>query len=201
VSDLYSIVAGIALGLSLGIPPGPVNAAIAAASARRSYVDGIKIGLGAMTSDFTYLVLTVIGVAVLLTGTLARNAISVIGGLILLYFAYATLKSYKRTTEVQDSIGTGNHYLMGLVMGLTNPLGILWWVTAGAAFVAMFNVFGVIGFMLGLFAWVSSFSVFVHYAGKKVKIVYPAIIIGSGLMMLFFGLVLLYDVIRPALGF
>jgi threonine/homoserine/homoserine lactone efflux protein len=143
----------------------------------------------------------VIGVAVLLTGSLARNAISVIGGLILLYFAYATLKSYKKSAEAPDSIGTGNHYLMGLVMGLTNPLGILWWVTAGAAFVAMFNVFGVIGFMLGLFSWVSCFSVFVHYAGKKVKIVYPAIIIGSGLMMLFFGLMLLYDVIRPALGF
>ena len=201
MSDLSSIVAGIVLGLSLGVPPGPVNAAIAAAAARRSYVDGIKIGLGAMTSDFTYLVLTVIGVAVLLTGTVARNAISVVGGLILLYFAYATLKSYKKTTEAPDSIGTGNHYLMGLVMGLTNPLGILWWVTAGAAFVAMFNLLGVAGFMLGLFAWVSSFSVFVHYAGKKVKIVYPAIIVGSGLMMLFFGLMLLYDVARIALGF
>ncbi|HEY3274026.1 MAG TPA: LysE family transporter [Methanocella sp.] len=183
MSDLYSIVAGIALGLSLGIPPGPVNAAIAAAAARRSYVDGIKIGLGAMTSDFTYLILTVIG------------------GLILLYFAYATLKSYKKSAEAPDSTGTGNHYLMGLVMGLTNPMGIIWWVTAGAAFVAMFNVFGVIGFMLGLFSWVSCFSVFVHYAGKKVKIVYPAIIIGSGLMMLFFGLMLLYEVVRPALGF
>jgi threonine/homoserine/homoserine lactone efflux protein len=200
MSDLYSLVAGIVLGLSLGVPPGPVNAAIAAAAARRSYVDGIKIGLGAMTSDFTYLVLTVIGVAVLLTGTVARSAISVIGGLILLYFAYATLKSYKKTAEAPDSSGTGNHYLMGLVMGLTNPLGILWWVTAGAAFVAMFNVFGVIGFMVGLFAWVSCFSVFVHYAGKKVKIVYPAIIIGSGLMMLFFGFMLLYDVVRTALG-
>jgi threonine/homoserine/homoserine lactone efflux protein len=201
MSDLSSIVAGIALGLSLGVPPGPVNAAIAAAAARRSYVDGIKIGLGAMTSDFTFLVLTVIGVAVIFTGSLARNVISVTGGLILLYFAYSTLKSYKKTADAPESVGAGNHYLMGLVMGLTNPLGILWWVTAGAAFVAMFNVFGVLGFMLGLFAWVSGFSVFVHYAGKKVRIVYPAIIIGSGLMMLFFGLMLLYEVARPVLGF
>ncbi len=85
--------------------PGPVNAAIAAAAARRSYVDGIKIGLGAMTADFTFLVLTVIGVAVLLTGTLARNAISVVGGLILLYFAYVTLKSYKKSAEVPGSVG------------------------------------------------------------------------------------------------
>ncbi len=201
MSDLSSIIAGIVLGLSLGVPPGPVNAAIAAAAARRSYVDGIKIGLGAMTADATYLVLTVIGVAVLLTGSLARNAISVIGGLILLYFAYATLKSYRQSREDPGSGGTGNHYLTGLVMGLTNPLGILWWVTAGAAFVAMFNVLGVAGFMLGLLAWITSFSVFVHYAGKKVDIVYPIVIIGSGLMMLFFGLLLLYGVIRPALGF
>jgi threonine/homoserine/homoserine lactone efflux protein len=201
VSDLSSIIAGIALGLSLGVPPGPVNAAIAAAAARRSYLDGIKIGLGAMTADFTYLVLTVIGVAVLLTGSLARNAISVIGGLILIYFAYATLKSYRQSRESPDTLGTGNHYLMGLVMGLTNPLGILWWVTAGAAFVAMFNVLGVAGFMLGLLAWISSFSVFVHFAGKKVDLVYPIVIVGSGLMMLFFGLLLLYGVIRPALGF
>jgi len=200
MSDLSSIVAGIALGLSLGVPPGPVNAAIAAAAARRSYVDGIKIGLGAMTADATYLVLTLIGVAVLLTGTAARNAISVLGGLILLYYAYATLKSYKKSAEVTGDTGTGNHYFTGLVMGLTNPLGILWWVTAGAAFVAMFNVLGVAGFMLGLLAWISGFSVFVHYAGKKVRIVYPAIIIGSGLMMLFFGLVLLYEVVKPALG-
>ncbi len=200
MSDLSSIVAGIVLGLSLAVPPGPVNAAIAAAAARGSYVNGIKIGLGAMTSDFTYLILTVIGVAVLLTGTLARNLISVIGGLILLYYAYSTLKSYKKSANIQDSAGTGNHYLTGLVMGLTNPMGILWWVTAGAAFVAMFNVLGVAGFMLGLFTWVSAFSVFVFYAGKKVDIVYPAIIIGSGLMMLFFGLVLLCEVIRPAIG-
>ncbi|MGA9140323.1 MAG: LysE family transporter [Methanocella sp.] len=201
MSDLSSIIAGIVLGLSLGVPPGPVNAAIAAASARRSYVDGIKIGLGAMTADATYLVLTVIGVAVLLTGSLARNAISVTGGVILLYFAYSTLKSYRQSGEEPGSVRAGNHYLTGLVMGLTNPLGILWWVTAGAAFVAMFNVLGVAGFMLGLLAWITSFSVFVHYAGKKVDIVYPIVIIGSGLMMLFFGLLLLYGVIRPALGF
>ena len=198
--DLSSVAAGIALGLSLGVPPGPVNAAIAAESARRSYRGGIKIGLGAMTADFTYLVLTVIGVAVLLTGSLAKNLISVVGGLILLYFAYATLKSYRRTPGAPGVERAGSPYFMGLAMGLTNPLGILWWVTAGAAFVARFNLLGVAGFLLGLLAWVSGFAVFVHYAGKKVDLVYPVVVIGSGLMMLFFGLLLLYGVIRPALG-
>lgn len=200
MSDLYSLVAGIALGLSLGVPPGPVNAAMAAASARRSYVDGIKIGLGAMTSDFTYMVLTVIGVAVLLTGDLARNFISVVGGFILIYFAVSTLRSYRGAADAQVPEKQGSPYLMGLFMALTNPMGILWWVTAGAAFVTAFNALGVIGFMLGLFTWVSGFSLFVHYAGKKIDIVYPIVVIGSGLMMLFFGVLMLYGVARAALG-
>ena len=145
--------------------------------------------------------LTVIGVAVLLTGSLARNAISVIGGLILIVLRLCHAEKLQAVAEASGQRRDGQPYLMGLVMGLTNPLGILWWVTAGAAFVAMFNVLGVAGFMLGLLAWISSFSVFVHFAGKKVDIVYPIVIVGSGLMMLFFGLLLLYGVIRPALGF
>ena len=74
-------------------------------------------------------------------------------------------------------------------------------VSAGAAFVAKFNLLGVAGFLLGLLAWVSAFAVFVHYAGRKVDLVYPAVVIGSGLMMLFFGLMLLYGVASAALGF
>ena len=49
--EVYSLVAGIAIGLSLAVPPGPMNALIAAESVKRSYVDGIKLGMGAMTAD------------------------------------------------------------------------------------------------------------------------------------------------------
>lgn len=190
--DFYSIAAGVILGLTLAVPPGPVNALIAAESARRSWISGILADLGAMTSDFMYLVLTIIGVTVLLTGSLARNIISVIGGLILLYFAIDTLKSYRKTMMESGEPRAGNPYVKGLAIGLTNPLGILWWVTAGAAFIAIFNVLGVIGFLSGLLLWGCCFSIFVHYAGKKVKAVYPIVVIGSGLAMLICSILLLY---------
>jgi threonine/homoserine/homoserine lactone efflux protein len=139
-----------------------------------------------------YLILTIIGVTVLLTGSLARNIISVVGGLILLYFAIDTLKSHRRTMVESGDVGASNPYLKGLAIGLTNPLGILWWMTAGAVFIALFNVLGVIGFMLGLLLWGCGFSIFVHYAGKKVKAVYPVVVIGSGLIMLICAILLLY---------
>lgn len=192
MSDLYNIVAGIVLGLTLAVPPGPVNALIASESARRSWVSGIVADLGAMTADLTFLILTIVGVTVLLTGSLARSIISIVGGLILLYFAIDTLKSYRSTALESGDPRAGNPYMKGLAMGLTNPLGILWWVTAGAAFIALFNVLGVIGFMLGLLLWGCGFSIFVHYAGKKVKAVYPIVVIGSGLIMLACATLLLY---------
>jgi threonine/homoserine/homoserine lactone efflux protein len=201
MSDLYSIAAGMILGLTLAVPPGPVNALIATEAARRSWISGILADLGAMTSDMMFLILTVIGVTVLLTGSLARNIISVAGGLILLYFAIDTLKSYKRTLQGSGEVKAGNPYVKGLAIGLTNPLGILWWVTAGAAFIALFNVLGVVGFLLGLLLWGCSFSIFVHYAGKKVKAVYPVVVIGSGLVMLICAMLLLYGAANTIYAF
>ena len=198
--DLSGILAGVILGLSLGVPPGPVNAAIAAESVKRSYWGGILIGLGAMTSDLFYLVLTVIGFSVLLTGPTARTIISVAGGFILLYLGVMTLKSYRSPPEENEGKRPGNPYLKGLAMAMTNPMGILWWATAGPAFVALFNVFGIIGFLVGLFSWISTFALAVHFAKTRVRQLYAVIMISSGLCMVAFSGILLYDVIRPALG-
>lgn len=198
--DLSGIVAGILLGLSLGVPPGPVNAAIAAESVKKSYAGGIMIGLGAMTADLLYLILTVIGVSVLLTGATARTLISIVGGLILLYLAVSTLKNFRSPPEENEGKVLGHPYVKGLSLAITNPMGIVWWATAGAAFVALFNILGVAGFMFGLFAWITSLSLAVHYAKSKFKAMYPAIMLASGLCMLAFGAILIAEVVRPVLG-
>ena len=198
--ELSAILAGILLGLSLGVPPGPVNAAIAAESVKKSYAGGIMIGLGAMTADFLYLILTVIGVSVLLTGATARTLISVVGGLILLYLAVSTLKDFRNPPREDEGNVLGHPYVKGLSLAITNPMGIVWWATAGAAFVALFNVLGVAGFMFGLFAWITSLSLAVHYAKSKFNSLYPVIMLASGLCMLAFGAILIADVVRPALG-
>ncbi len=44
---------GLALGLSLAAPPGPVNSVIASESLR-SKIHGVSVGLGAMTADFVF---------------------------------------------------------------------------------------------------------------------------------------------------
>ena len=189
----YSLVAGILIGLSLAVPPGPMNAIIASESVKRSYVNGIKLGMGAMTADAIFLAITLIGVTVLFTGDAVKLIVSIAGGIILAYIAVMTIKSFNRPLTESDKETMRSPYLTGLVIGITNPSQILWWITAGAALIANFNALGIVGFFIGIIIWVTSFSVSLHYAKKKARWLYPAVTLVSGVVLLCFSLLLMYN--------
>src|SRR2546426_12684193 len=46
-----TVLAGLGIGLSLGAPPGPVNAIIASQTVTRSWRAGFLVGVGATTAD------------------------------------------------------------------------------------------------------------------------------------------------------
>ncbi len=194
---MYSLIAGVLIGLSLAVPPGPINALIATAAVQKSHVDGIKIGMGAMTSDASYLVITLIGVSVLFTGDNVKMIVSFAGAFILAYFAFMTLKVHK-TPLGTDGSDNGHPYLTGLAVGFANPYSILWWLTAGAAMITNFNGPGIVGFFIGILTWVSSFSLALHFARKKAEWLYPTVTLASGIVLVFFAGVLLYNAAQLA---
>jgi threonine/homoserine/homoserine lactone efflux protein len=193
--DVYSLFAGILIGLSLAVPPGPINAIIATESVKRSYFDGIKVGLGAMTADATYLVITLVGVTVLFKGDVVKMIVSFAGGLILAYMAIKILKGFNQPLKENGKKDLKNHYLTGLTIGMMNPAQILWWLTAGAALIANFNAPGIVGFFIGIGLWVSSFSMTLHFARKKAEWLYPAVTLVSGVILLVFSALLIYSAI------
>lgn len=196
--ELYSLLAGILIGLSLAVPPGPMNAIIATES-MKSYVNGIKLGMGAMTADGIYLAVTLIGVTMLFTGSGVKMAVSAAGGLILAHMAIKTLKGFNKPLKDNGNENLKHPYITGLTIGITNPSQILWWITAGAALITNFNAEGILGFFIGIVLWVSSFSITLHYARKKAEWIYPAITLVSGVVLLFFSLLLIYSAITLAL--
>ena len=102
--DVYNLAAGILIGLSLAVPPGPVNAVIAAESVKESYVNGIKVGLGALTADATFLVIALIGVAVFFNNAAVKTVVSLIGGAILAYMAFGILKDFRKPIKPSKGI-------------------------------------------------------------------------------------------------
>jgi threonine/homoserine/homoserine lactone efflux protein len=84
---------GVALGLSLAAPPGPMNAIIAEESVLRGWTAGFAAGLGAMTADAAFFALAYLGVVAFVESAPTLHAVMVgAGGVLMLYFAYGTAR-------------------------------------------------------------------------------------------------------------
>ncbi len=165
IEALETILSGLVLGLSLAAPPGPVNAVIAFEGSRKA-VRGTLVGLGAMTSDFIYMLI------VLYLGIFIPNYVKkylfVIGGLIMVFLVWLI---WRAGTETKEGSGSYTPYIKGLTMGLTNPYQMGWWVTAGLSSINLFGPIFVVGFFLGISLWITAFPLAINKGastmGKK----------------------------------
>jgi threonine/homoserine/homoserine lactone efflux protein len=185
---LQSVTLGLALGLSLAAPPGPVNAVIATEGAIRA-VKGTLVGLGALTADAVFMILT-ISVGTWLPEW-AKRPLTLAGGVVFLALAALVLKSRPssgRPGRVQ--------YLTGLTMGLTNPFQIAWWLTAGLTLVTSFGLPVLAGFFAGILVWITLFPQAVHqgvlaFGGRvlaAIKGISAALLIAYGAWFIYLSL-------------
>ncbi len=158
----YLLVAliGLLLGVSLAAPPGPVTAVLVN-RASRSSMAGIMVGMGAMTADFTLMIITF---------TLRRllpldsyETYFYLAGAI--FFAILSLLILLGNEKEEEHVRGG--YPTGLFMGLVNPFQIGWWLTAGIAFVQKFGYYPFYFLFAGIVAWVVFLSLTVRYSIMK----------------------------------
>ena len=131
---LPTVVGGVVFGLALAAPPGPMNAVIAEESALRGWRAGLFAGLGAMVADLCFLLLSLLGVATVVTETPGLQRFMVgAGGLLMCWFAYGAvedataLSSVDAETPTEESRG----FRKALVLALTNPYQVVFWLTVG----------------------------------------------------------------------
>lgn len=156
MSDLYFVLAGLALGFSLTVPPGPMNALIANRS-MSSLRAGVMTGLGAMTADAVLGTIVYVVHAEVDLGTWVRW-LEAIGAVVLAAMVYRLLR--ERRTAVAPTASDVRVYSEALVVGVTNPFQVLWWVTAGLAFAYV----GGAALFLGLFTAIAVWVVVFPYA-------------------------------------
>lgn len=187
---------GILLGVSLAGPPGPVTA-ILVDRATRSIWKGVFVGLGAMSADFTLMVVILIFGHV--TNISRFNLyIYALGSIFFFYLAVAIFKS-RDNGENYPRERSG--YLAGLTIGLINPMQIGWWFTAGLSVYQQFGYITMVFLFIGLLIWVFFIATLIFKAsaryGSKVKY---AIKMFSVLSLGFFGILFLYFSIQGFAG-
>ncbi|MFC7177254.1 LysE family translocator [Halosegnis marinus] len=210
-----SLVAGVAFGLALAAPPGPMNAVIAEESVLRGWAAGARAGLGAALADFVFFVLALLGVvAVVERLTLLRAAMVFVGGLLMLYFAYGAATEARASYTEADAPNEGKGFRKAFVLALTNPYQILFWLTVGVGLLepgtvdvlaplsaSLADVFVVrtgspallVGLFVGIGLWVTGFPAALTAARDRVDALAPAVASLSALVLAGFGAYFLYD--------
>jgi len=179
----YAFLVGMLLGFSLTIPPGPMNALIVARSLRTPR-EGTLTGLGAMSAD---LVLGVLVYALRTEVDLASyfRPICALGALAMGVLAYRLVRSASRPREAPPRDLAS--FSQAFAVGISNPLQILWWLTAGLAFAYLGGIVLFAGIFAAIAVWIVVFPRAVHAGTRRFPGGERTITIASGAIL--FGFV------------
>jgi len=218
-TTLTSAVAGIAFGLALAAPPGPMNAIIAEESVLRGWAAGFKAGLGAMTADAVFFVLALFGVVAIVDRLPTLRAVMVgAGGVLMLYFAYGAFADATEGFVGDGDVAEADRgFRKAFVLALTNPYQVVFWLTLGVGLLepgtldvfepmpylgpALAGTFVVetgsptllVGFFAGILVWIVGFPATLVRAGRRTDAFAPAVAYASAAVLAAFGVLFLSD--------
>ncbi len=166
------------IGVALAAPIGPINIEIITRGIRHGFLNGWLVGLGALSTDTVYAVLVVSGLTPLADSPGLRFPLFLAGGVMLSYVAVMSLRAARAATVSLNHATPrrGRSYLTGVLIAALSPMGIVYWLSVGAALVAeAVDRVGsagapvlVGGVFLGLLTWVTSLSVLAQVARRFV---------------------------------
>jgi threonine/homoserine/homoserine lactone efflux protein len=174
---------GLALGFSLTVPPGPMNALIASISAR-SFRAGFVTGLGAMSADL------VLGAVVLTLSTefdlrAIVRPVDALGAIALAFYGWRILRRPVESAAVPA--GDARTFSQAIGLGLTNPFQVVWWLTAGLAFARLGGAILLVGLFGAVAVWVVVFPYAIASGARRWPNLQRGIVLLSGAIMLAFA--------------
>ena len=182
---LVAVILGFGLGLSLAIPPGPVNALIVREASRHGAAGGIRAGLPAPALDTVYMLLVVFGLPRLVDLERWTPWLAGVGAVLMVYLAWDTAR-----VRLHASTPPASAAALWAVT-LTNPFQYAWWLSAGATFLTQQGVWGAAGFVLAVFGWVVVLSNLVAHGAQRWPWFAGAMALLSADLLVVFALVLL----------
>lgn len=155
---LYAIVV-----LAINLTPGPTMMYCINSSLTSGKAAGVAAALGAEIGNSFYIVLTGLGLsALILSSTTVYSVIKTLGAVYLLYLAYKSLPTKNtKTNEMNNktTISKTGKLLGGIMINITNPKILLFFVTLLPQFVPVDQRDTKIFFFLGIAFSISSFMV------------------------------------------
>jgi L-lysine exporter family protein LysE/ArgO len=193
---LLSWLEGFMLGLGAAVPLGPINI-LMMNEALKEYKNGVFIGLGAMSADLSYLFLILFGLITYLNQPEILRALSLFGGVFLLYLSYSLFKARNRRVnrETPSSKSSGvKLYLKGFTLTFVNPYTVAFWLSVSGYIASkeLYPFVTLFGTMSAILAWVTLMPYLVHKSKHRIsqRVSYWITLL-SATILLFFAIIML----------
>ncbi|MFH2220053.1 MAG: LysE family translocator [Pseudomonadota bacterium] len=121
---------GIILGLSAGFAPGPLLTLVITETLRHGLKAGVKVAIAPVLTDLPIILLTLFILSKLSNFRILLGIISFLGGFLILYLGYESIRTKGVTIDVHDH--TPGSLKKGIMVNALNPHPYLFWLGVGA---------------------------------------------------------------------
>lgn len=196
------ISAGVLLGLTSGLSPGPLLTLVLTQTIRHNRAEGIKVALSPLITDLPIILITVLILGRLAQFDIFLAIISFIGAIFLGYLGVESLRIRELNFDVKDP--KSGSLKKGIIANFLNPSPYLFWATVGTPL--MFKAYKTdlltsIFFMASFYVFLIGSKIVVTFLVDRSKQfinqrIYLVLMRSLGVALLIFSLILLYDGIK-----
>jgi threonine/homoserine/homoserine lactone efflux protein len=171
-----SILQNIILGISIAAPLGPATITIIKSGIQGGFSSAIKVSLGVVAADTTYVFVAYFGLASLITIPVVKTLILIFGTLVLIYLGYQTIKEALsgKVVSANPQRYSQNSFFEGYAVNISNPLAVVWWLgvigsilaTTNQASTNLLTLLQTLAIVVGILTWHTGLSIVSHFSKK-----------------------------------
>jgi len=206
--DLLGFVVTVVLITASGaLAPGPLFFATISHGSKTGAKGGLIFSISHTFVEFTLIMFLALGLLTIASKTIVKNVIGIVGGIALIIFGLLQIYfSFKEKSDEKKQYNTTypRLFFMGIILTGLNPYFIIWWLTAGAKLIIISLEFAAFAGVIFMFichvwmdyVWLTSIAYFSKKGTNTLAFKwYKALIVIFGLVLVYYGLFFIYDVL------
>ena len=199
-----ALLAGLTLGFSAGVSPGPLMSLVITTSLARGVAAGLRVAVAPLITDAPIILLTT-----LIFTALPRSVeigLAVAGGLFVIYLGAETLVKARHAELAVEQSGGGQaqHLWRGALVNMLSPHPWLFWIAVGSPLLVGFwrqSPWYALAFLVGFYALLvgSKIGMAMLVGQGRAYLTqtwYRRVLAASGVLLMLFGVLLVWSVAR-----
>lgn len=199
---LHFISAGVLLGLSAGVSPGPLLTLVLTQSIKHNSTEGIKVAITPLITDLPIILTTLLILNRLAQFNLILAIISFVGGIFVAYLGVESIKIKGLSINLQDTKSAS--LKKGIITNLLNPSPYLFWATVGTPLLLksfQINLLTTIIFLTSFYVFLVGSKIMIATLSARTKFfmnqkIYVIIMRILGIALLIFSILLILEGVK-----